>query len=318
MSDRHALSSRTSHTSRWHGWYRDLTQNYQLYLLVLPALTFFIVFCYLPLYGAQIAFKEFIPSVGIAKSPWVGLDQFERLFNSYQFKTLFTNTLLLSCYNLFLRFPFPIILALLLNQLSSKRFKAIVQTATYAPYFISTAALCGMILVMLSPTGGVFYNLLSFLLNKDIGVPLGNPSWFRSIYVISGIWQMTGWEAIIYIAALTSVSPDLYEAADIDGAGKLKKILYIDLPSLIPTAVTLLVLNAGRIMSIGFEKVFLLQNSLNLGVSEIISTYVYKIGIMGSEYSYSSAIGLFNSIVNLILVVVVNFISKRLTESSLW
>lgn len=303
---------------RKNAWARDFAQNYQLYLLVLPALLYFIVFCYVPLYGAQIAFKEFIPSVGIAGSKWVGFDQFERFFNSYQFKSLFTNTLLLSCCNLFFRFPFPIVLALFVNQLNSKRLKTVVQTVTYAPYFISTTALCGMIIVMLSPTGGVFYNLLTALLRRDIGIPLGNPAWFRTIYVVSGIWQMTGWEAIIYIAALTSVNPDLYEAAEIDGAGKFKKILFIDLPSLVPTAVTLLILNAGRVMSIGFEKVFLLQNSLNLGVSEIISTYVYKIGIMGSEYSYSGAIGLFNSVVNLILVLVINFVSKRLTENSLW
>jgi len=220
---------------------------------------------------------------------------------------------------LFYRFPFPILLALLLNQLRSQNLKRVIQTVTYAPYFISTAAMCGMVIIMLSPSGGVLYKGFTALSGgKDIGVPLGNPQWFRSIYVISGIWQMTGWEAIIYIAALTSVSPDLYEAAEIDGASKFKKIIYIDLPTLVPTAVILLILNAGRIMSIGFEKVFLLQNSMNLSVSEIISSYVYKIGIMGGEYSYSSAIGLFNSIINLILVVGINLVSKKLTDTSLW
>ncbi len=300
-------------------WRQDFKRNWQLYLLVLPAVAFFVIFCYVPLYGAQIAFKEFIPSWGIAGSKWVGLEQFERFFNSYQFQTLFTNTLILSCENLFFRFPFPIILALFLNQLNSERLKRVVQTVTYAPYFISTAAMCGIIIIMLSPSGGILYRFLSVLAGgADIGVPLGNASWFRSIYVISGIWQMTGWEAIIFIAALTAVNPDLYEACDIDGANKWQKIWYIDLPALIPTAVTVLILNAGRIMSLGFEKVFLLQNSMNLSSSEIISTYVYKIGIMGGEYSYSSAIGLFNSVVNLILVAGINFISKKLTDTSLW
>lgn len=300
-------------------WGRDFRRNGQLYILALPALAYFIIFCYIPLYGAQIAFKEFIPSRGIAGSAWVGLEQFERFFNSYQFQTLFTNTLILSFENLIFRFPFPILLALFLNQLNSQRLKRVVQTVTYAPYFISTAAMCGMIIIMLSPSGGILYRLLTVLAGgKDIGVPMGNAAWFRRIYVISGIWQMTGWEAIIYIAALTSVSPDLYEAADIDGANKWQKIWFIDLPALIPTAITVLILNVGRVMSLGFEKVYLLQNSMNLSTSEIISTYVYKIGIMGGEYSYSSAIGLFNSVINLILVVGVNFVSKKLSDTSLW
>ncbi len=297
---------------------KDLKQNYQLYILVLPAVLYFLIFRYIPMYGAQIAFKEFIPHQGILGSKWVGFEQFERFFNSYQFKTLFSNTLILSLYNIAAGFPIPIVLALLLNQLSSNKLKKVVQTATYAPHFISVAALCGMMVVMLSPTGGVFYKILEIIYGKDLPIPLGNPRWFRTIYVSSEIWQHTGWEAIIYIAALTSVNPDLYEAADIDGAGKLKKIIYIDFPSIIPTAITLLILNAGRIMSIGFEKVFLMQNSMNLSVSEIISTYVYKIGIIGSEFSYSSAIGLFNSIINLILVIIINYISKKYKKTSLW
>ncbi|HOJ10435.1 MAG TPA: ABC transporter permease subunit [Clostridiales bacterium] len=297
---------------------RELKQNYQLYILVLPAVLYFLIFCYIPMYGAQIAFKEFVPHQGILASKWVGFSQFERFFNSYQFKTLFSNTLLLSLYNLVAGFPVPIILALMLNQLSSSKLKKVVQTATYAPHFISVAALCGMMVVMLSPTGGIFYKILEAIFGENLPIPLGNPRWFRTIYVVSGIWQHAGWEAIIYIAALTSVNPDLYEAADIDGAGKLKKIIYIDFPSIIPTAITLLILNAGKIMSIGFEKVFLMQNSMNLATSEIISTYVYKIGIIGSEFSYSSAIGLFNSIINLILVITINYISKKYKETSLW
>lgn len=297
---------------------RELKQNYQLYILVLPTLLYFLIFCYVPMYGAQIAFKEFVPHQGILGSKWVGLEQFERFFNSYQFRTLFSNTFILSVLNLAAGFPVPIILALMLNQLSSGKLKKVVQTATYAPHFVSVTALCGMLVVMLSPTGGIFYKILESIFGSDIPIPLGNPGWFRTIYIISGIWQHAGWEAIIYIAALTSVSPDLYEAANIDGASKFKKIIYIDFPSIIPTAVILLILNSGKIMSLGFEKVFLMQNSMNLEVSEIISTYVYKIGIIGSEFSYSSAIGLFNSLINLVLVVTVNYISKKYVETSLW
>lgn len=297
---------------------REIKQNYQLYILVLPAALYFLIFCYIPMYGAQIAFKEFIPHEGILGSKWVGFEQFERFFNSYQFKTLFSNTLILSVLNLIAGFPVPIILALMLNQLSSGKMKKVVQTATYAPHFISVTALCGMLVVMLSPTGGVFYKILELIFGSNIPIPLGNPGWFRSIYIISGIWQHAGWEAIIYIAALTSINPDLYEAANIDGAGKFKKIIYIDFPSIVPTAVILLILNSGKIMSIGFEKVLLMQNSMNLEASEIISTYVYKIGIIGSEFSYSSAIGLFNSIINLIIVIYVNHISKKYVETSLW
>lgn len=298
--------------------FKDIKLHWQLYLFVLPTVAYFLIFHYMPLYGLQIAFKDFIPSHGIADSKWVGFEQFERFFQSYQFQTLISNTLILSLENLVFRFPFPIVLALLLNQLNSQRLKRTVQTVTYAPYFISTAALCGMIIILLSPSGGVLYNGLSWLLGgRDLGVPVGNANWFRPIYIISGIWQMTGWEAIIYIAALTAVSPDLYEAAEIDGASKLKKILYIDIPALAPTAITLLILNTGRVMSLGFEKVFLLQNSMNLRVSEIISVYVYKIGIMGSEYSYSSAIGLFNSVINLVLLLAVNFLSKKFAGTGL-
>lgn len=304
--------------SRKNPFLRDLRQNHQLYLLVLPAVLYFLIFCYGPMYGAQIAFKEFVPFEGILGSRWVGFEQFERFFDSYQFKTIFGNTILLSLANLIFSFPVPILLALLLNQVSSKGYKKLVQTVTYAPHFVSVTALCGMMDVMLSPTGGIFYRVLEAIFGSDMQVPMGNSDWFRTIYVVSNIWQHTGWEAIIYIAALTAVSPDLYEAASIDGAGKFKKILYIDLPSIIPTAVTLLILNTGKVMSIGFEKVLLMQNSMNLSVSEIISTYVYKIGIIGSEYSYSAAIGLFNSVINLGLVLIVNYISKKTTETSLW
>ena len=214
-------------------------------------------------------------------SPWVGLEQFKRFFNSYQFWPVVRNTLSLSIYQLFFGFPIPIVFALLLNQLNSIKFRRLIQTVTYAPHFLSIPAVVGMIVIFLAPNG-LISHLLKAVTGQDYGVIMGNPKYFPAIYVLSGIWQNTGWEAIIYIASLTSISPELYEAAVIDGANKFNKIWYIDLPGIMPTAITLLILNCGRIMNIGFEKVFLMQNSMNIDASEVISTYVYKIGLLRS------------------------------------
>ena len=255
---------------------------------------------------------------GIMESPWVGLEQFRRFFDSYQFRTIIFNTLRISLTNLIAGFPVPILLALLINQLNSKKMRKTLQTATYAPHFISIPAVVGMIVIMLSPNGGIFYKILDFFTGGNIGLPMGNASWFSTIYVVSEIWQHAGWDAIIYIASLTAISPELYEAADMDGANKLHKILFIDLPSIVPTAIVLLIMNSGRILSVGFEKVLLMQNPMNLTTSEIISTYVYKIGLLNMEFSYSTAIGLFNSVVNLILIVLVNRIAKRSSGISVW
>ncbi len=301
------------------GLLRDLSRDYQIYLLMLPTLIYFAVFCYYPMLGVQIAFKEFKAIDGIWGSPWVGLAQFERFFKSYQAKTIISNTLEISLYQLAAGFPMPILLALLINQLSSQRFKRTLQTITYAPHFVSVPAVAGLILIILSPSsGGVFYSIIQALTGSKVAVPMGKPSWFSSIFVVSHIWQHCGWDAIIYIAALTAISPDLYEAAEIDGAGKLQKIWYIDIPSILPTAIIILILNSGRIMSVGFEKVLLLQNASNLPRSEIISTYVYKSGLISSEYSYSTAINLFNSVINLFLITTVNFIAGRVSDISIW
>lgn len=291
--------------------------HYQLWIMAIPAILYFLIFCYGPMYGIIIAFKEFSAAKGIWGSPWVGLRQFERFFNSYQSWRLIGNTLAISGLSLIFCFPFPILLAMLLNQVRDRKFKKAVQTISYAPHFISIVVLCGMIILFLSPTSG-FINAII----KGLGFPAVNfmakKEWYRAIYVITDIWQNMGWNAVIYIAALAAVDPSLYEAARIDGAGKLQLIRYIDFPSILPTAVILLIMNVGSIMNVGFQKAFLLQNDLNISVSEIISTYTYKIGLVQADYSYSTAIGLFNTAVNIILLITVNQIAKRLIKTSLW
>ncbi|CAG7644118.1 ABC transporter permease [Paenibacillus allorhizosphaerae] len=298
------------------GWKRVL-HNYELYLFILPTLAYFILFHYVPMYGVQIAFKNFIAVKGVAGSPWVGFEHFERFFESYQFITVMRNTLGISLYELLVAFPAPILLALLLNQVTSERFKKIVQTVTYAPHFISVVVIAGMLYLFLSPKHGLVNQIL-VLLGVDPVFFMASPEWFKTIYVFSGIWQNIGWAAIIYLAALSGVNPDLHEAAVVDGATKLQRIRHIDLPTIMPTIVILLILNVGHLMSIGFEKVYLLQNQLNIDASEIIQTYVYKAGLMNAQFSYSAAIGLFNSIVNFILLISVNQLAKKTKQASLW
>lgn len=294
-----------------------MSGHYQLYLFLIPAIIYLVVFQYAPLYGVQIAFKDYSTKLGILGSPWVGLKHFQEFFNSYYFGEVLRNTLLLSGLTLLVGFPVPIILALLLNQIPSEKFKKVVQTVTYAPYFISTVVICGMLYVFLSPSSGLINNILQIFGIGPINF-MAEPQYFRGIYVISDVWQMAGWNSIIYLAALASVSPELHEAAVMDGASKFQRILHIDIPGILPQAMILLILNVGNIMSIGFEKVYLLQNDVNMINSEIISTYVYKMGIEHAQHSFASAVGLFNSVVNMILLVSVNAISRKLTENSLW
>ena len=296
---------------------RQIAQNYELYLFLLPAVLVVFCFQYIPMYGLQIAFKNFVPSQGILGSKWVGFTQFQKFFNSYQFESLIGNTLFLSVYGLVAGFPMPILLALLINQLRGKAFRKTLQTVTYMPHFISTVVIVGMLNIYLSPNSGLYVNIMRWL-GLTPGNPLGEQNLFRSIYVWSDVWQHTGWDSIIYIAALSSIDPTLYEAATVDGANKWHKIFYIDLPSIVPTMVILLILRAGNIMSVGFEKVYLMQNPLNTPVSEIISTYTYKIGIESLQYSYSAAIGLFNTIINFVLLLGVNGLSKKIGETSLF
>jgi len=293
--------------------------NWQLYVLVFLPVAYIIVFHYVPMYGAQIAFKNFRVTLGISGSPWVGFEHFIRFFNSFEFSRIMVNTIVISLYSLFVGFPFPIILALLLNYIVSRRFKKSVQMVTYAPHFISTVVMVGMILQFLSPQVGVINNIIESLGGERVNF-MGNADYFRHIYVWTGVWQSAGFNSIIYMAALAGVDPQLHEAALVDGATKLKRIWHIDLPCIMPTAVILLILNCGFILSVGFDKVFLMQNPINLRVSEIISTYVYKTGLASQSvnYSYPAAIGLFQSLVGFILLLIVNFFAKRVSETSLW
>lgn len=294
-----------------------IRRNWTLYLLILPALAYVAIFLYGPMYGVLMAFQDFSPAKGIWGSNWVGLKHFKDFFNSYNFKNVLSNTIYLSFYQLLAGFPLPIIFALLLNQLSLHRLKKTVQTVSYAPHFISTVVMVGILEVFLSPSTG----LINVAINQLGGSPvdfLSRADMFRHIYVVSGIWQNTGYSSVIYIAALAGINPELHEAATVDGANKLQRIIYIDIPGILPTAITLLILNVGRILSIGFEKAFLMQRPLNITTSEIISTYVYKIGLINAQFSYSTAIGLFNSVVGCLMLLIVNYASRKLTDVSLW
>ncbi len=295
----------------------NMKKNYELYLLSLPMFIYIVVFHYGPMYGVQIAFKDFTPVKGISGSPWVGFEHFIRFFKSYHFWTLLKNTLGISVYSLAVGFPCPIILALMLNEVRHKYFKKTIQMVTYAPHFISVVVLVGIMTTFLSPNTGVINHFIKKLGMEPIAF-LEKPEWFKTLYVLSGVWQRVGWNSIIYMAALSSIDVQLHEAAIVDGSNKLQRIYYIDIPGIIPTAVILLILNMGNIMSVGFEKVFLMQNPLNLRSSEVISTYVYKVGLMGGEFSFSAAVGLFNSVVNFALLVIVNRIAGRVGDTRLW
>jgi putative aldouronate transport system permease protein len=304
-----------SKKSVWAG----MKENYQLYLVLILPVAYIIIFRYLPMYGAQIAFRTYRVSKGIWASDWVGLYHFKRFVTSYQFGRVMLNTLGINIYQLIAGFPIPIILALSLNSTNIHKLKKMAQTTTYIPHFISTVVMVGIILQFLSPRIGIF-NMLRDLVGLERLHFIAEPTYFKSIYVWSGIWQSTGWGSIIYLAALSSVDPFLHEAATIDGATKFQRVLHIDIPGILPTAIILLILNAGRMMNVGFEKVFLMQNELNLRASEVIQTYVYKVGLASAtaNYSYSTAIGLFNSVINLILIMTVNRVARKLGDTSLW
>lgn len=287
-----------------------------LYLLLSPSLILLLFFSYFPMYGLIIAFKDYVPTLGFWGSPWVGFKHFTQFFNSYQFGLTIRNTLSISLYSILVGFPIPIGIALLSNQIRREKFKKVFQVTTYLPHFISTMVMAGMILLFLSPSTGLVANFLN-LFNIEMPNLLSGPSFFNDVYVWSDVWQHAGWDSIIYLAALSSIDPTYYEAADMDGASRFQKILHIDIPMLIPTTMILLILRAGSVLSIGFEKVLLLQNPLNLAGSEIISTYVYKVGLQSYQYSLSTAIGLFNTIVNLLILLTVNWLSKRATKTSL-
>ena len=299
-------------------WKRDLQKNYELYLFLVPAVVSVFIFSYLPMYGIQIAFKDFKPAKGILGSKWVGLKWFERFFSGYQFTEVLSNTVLLSVLLLICSFPIPILFALIVNQYKEGKFRRLLQTVSYAPHFISTVVMVGMVLLFLSPSSGL-YGTIVRLLEGDPKNIMGDAGMFRPIYILSDIWQHTGWDSIIYLAALSAINQDLYDAANVDGAGRMKKIWYIELPALKETSIILLILRLGNIMSMGFEKAYLMQNNLNLATSEIIATYVYKVGLTGTpQYSYSAAIGVFNAVINVILIITFNKISKKVSGAGLW
>lgn len=295
-----------------------MKDSWQLHVLFFLPLMYLIVFHYIPMYGVTIAFKSFNPAQGILGSPWIGFDHFIRFFQSHEFWRLIKNTLFLSFYQLIAGFPFPIILALSLNYVNKRRFKKTMQMVSYAPHFISVVVMAGIILIFLEPSGPI--NGLLQLLGFETNHFMSNPDYFKSIYVWSGIWQSVGFGCIIYLAALSSVSPALHEAATIDGATKLQRIWHIDIPGILPITIILLILDMGNILNIGFEKALLLQNPLNLRTSEIIDTYVYKVGLVSAipNYSYAAAIGLFKSIIGLILIYSVNKFAKKVGQESLW
>lgn len=308
------MKNRSAHESRKF-WLR-ISRNWVLYLFLLPALVYIGIFNYAPMVGILNAFKDYKGSLGIWGSPWVGFKHFQRFFNSYQFWTLIRNTVSLSFFLLVVSFPFPILLALLLKYTTFPGLKKVAQTATYAPHLISTVVACGMIATFSSSKG--LFNQIVLLFGGEAKPLLGEASLYQPLYVFSDIWQHMGYKAVLYIAALAGVSPELHEAAMIDGANKWKRVIHIDLPCIRPTIVVLLIMAVGKLMSMGHAKAYLLQNSLNLDVSEIISTYSYKIGIQKAQYSYSTAIDMFNNVINLTLLCSVNAISRKLTESSLW
>ena len=294
-----------------------IRKSIPLYVLLLPSAILLFCFAYLPLGGLIIAFTHYSPSLGIFGSRWVGFDNFMQFFKSYQFPITIKNTLVLSLYGLIVGTPLPVALALMCNQMRTKMFKKVFQVVTYLPHFISTMVMCGIILIILSPSNGLIANIFQ-LFGHEAPNLMGSAGAFKHVYVWSDIWQHLGWNSIIYLAALSGIDPTYYEAATIDGATTMQKIKYIDLPLIMPTIVILLVMSAGNILGIGFEKVFLLQNTLNITSSEIISTYVYKMGLQSSQYSLSTAIGLFNTVVNVIVLLVINYIAKKKTDTSLF
>ncbi|MBQ7839590.1 MAG: sugar ABC transporter permease [Lachnospiraceae bacterium] len=298
---------------------KKIKANWQIYLLLLPVILYTLIFNYIPMVGNVIAFEDYKTFKGIFGSEWVGLKHFLRFFSMKKGMTVLWNTLRISIYQLIAGFPLPVILALMINSCKHMRFKKIVQTVTYAPHFISTVVIVAIINVFFSPSSGIISNLLNTLGVIDGPMnTLTSASAFPHLYVWSGIWQGLGWNSIIYIGALSGVDPALHESAIIDGANKLQRCRYIDFPAILPTIVLLLILNCGQLMSVGFEKVFLMQNSLNLSTSEILSTYVYKQGMQQSQYSFSAAVSLFNSVVNFAMLLIVNTIARVQGENSLF
>lgn len=303
--------------TKWQLFWKEAYKSKYLYFMFFPVLAYYIIFCYSPMYGLVIAFKNFSPYKGMWKSPWVGLDHFRDFIDSVYFWRLIRNTITINLYDLLVGFPIPILLALFMNEVANEKFKRSVQTIVYLPHFISTVVICGMLVAFLSPSSGIINNLRQFLGKEPIHY-LAEPGWFKTVYIWSGIWQHAGWGSIIYLASLSGIDVQLYEAATVDGATNWQKLIHITIPGIVPTIIIMLILRIGSLFSIGFEKIMLLYNPTTYETADVISTYVYRMGILGGNFSYSTAIGLFNSIINFTLLVTFNKLSRRLTEISLW
>lgn len=294
-----------------------LKNSWQLYVFLLPAFLFFLIFCYGPMYGIIIAWKDYQPAMGILGSPWVGWKYFQQFFDSYFFWDLIKNTLGISVYSLIVGFPLPILLALSLNEMKDGFGKKFAQTVTYAPNFISVVVIVGMMFAFLSPSTGILVHILEFFGIEGVHF-MEDPKWFKTMYVLSNVWQTTGWSSVIYMAALSGVDTQLHEAATIDGASRIQRAWHINLPTIMPTIIILLIMSMGNLLSVGFEKIILMQNPLNMTSSDVISTFVYRAGLLNGQYSFATAVGVFNSVINAAILVTVNSITKRLTEHSLW
>ena len=309
MSANHSKTKKKSSI----GFVEEVRRSRPLYLLMLPSIIIFALFTYYPMYGIVIAFKNFTPAEGIMGSSWAGLKYFKQYFNSYQFGLTIKNTIIISLYTIAVTFPLPVIMGLLVNQMKAQKFKKFFQVSTYLPHFISTVVMAGMLILFLSPSTGIIAKLVGMLGFKLPNL-MGSAKAFPHIYVWSEAWQHVGWDSILYIATLSSVDPTLYEAATMDGANKWHKMIHIDVPALLPTATIMFIMRMGSVMSIGFEKAYALQTDMNLPASEILSTYVYRIGLLNGDYGYSTAVGLFNSVVNVILLIFVNWVVKKLND----
>jgi putative aldouronate transport system permease protein len=300
----------------WKKVCKDIKINKYVYLMAVPMIVYFILFHYIPMYGVTIAFKNFNPRLGILGGNWVGLKHFKAFYNSMYFVRTIKNTALLSVYSLLWGFPAAIVLALLLNELRREKFKRLVQTVTYLPHFISLVVICGMI-VDFTATDGLINSILSSFDIEPVNW-LTKPEWFRTIYISSGVWQSIGWDSIIYLAALSGIDPTLYEASTIDGSGRWKQLLHVTLPGIAPTIVVMLILNIGGLMSVGSEKIILLYNPTTWETSDVISSYVYRKGLIGADYSFSTAVGLLESCIGFTLLLFANKLSKKISETSLW
>ena len=297
--------------------YKKIRKYAGLYIMLAIPFLWYIIFKYIPMYGLQIAFKRFNPTLGITKSPWVGLTYFKQFFDSYYFGNILWNTVSLSLFTMLVGFPMPIILALLINEIKNTKFQKVVQNITYMPNFLSVVVIVSMLTLFSNRDYGLF-NKIGALFGAAPVDFMSKPAWFQPLYVFSNVWQYMGFNAIIYIAALASVDQELYEAASIDGASRMQKIIHISLPCIMGTIIIMFIMRIGSLMSVGFEKVYLMQNSVTLSASEVISTFIYKNGIQKGQFSYSTAVGLFNSVINFTLLMLANFVSKKATKTSLW